>query len=565
MSSVFTEWLLLREMDEKKPPGKDKEGGDKGSAPAGPGGVSTSLKLGSNNDFAPFVVTDDPRNPEYPSHENLAPIIRAFKDASKVKVYDSMGPDGKPKPHNLPQKKLYLVGGPVRDHLMKQTPNDLDLVTDATPDEIRMILRDAGFKEVGGPKGTQSGGGSGQGPANRNEGVPGKPTNGTPGKTTSNGGGPPSSSAGQGPKWYMVKGRDKTGKDFVFSVHVNGQEFDLATFRKDHGGDGRHPDQMEFGSHQDDASRRDLTINSMYLLLTNDNGPNTDVSDFHGGIHALMNGNVSFVGNPEDRLKEDYLRALRYARFAAKFGKGKVDPQVAQVIKTMGPDIADNVSPERIREEFLKGLKYEDVDPAQFIKIYKDLGLLDIVFPGLQMKLDKPEDFPTERDPALLMSQLFKGNDPKMIQAVLRNGKWSNQEQGRVGFLHNILNLSPATDPDTLERHMNDYKHSGVMDKAVEGWFSKNRKDAPHLIQAFLAHAKSPRVNAVRKNGETGFPEVDPDFMDLFDQMSGKPKPGMEMEVGKRKRKKEHSNFMAVLKSVMKQAAPDKKPEKKSD
>jgi hypothetical protein len=377
--------------------------------------------------------------------------------------------------------------------------------------------------------------------------------------------GPPKTSAGQGPKWYKVKGRDKTGKDFVFMVHVNGQEFDLATFRKDHGGDGRHPDQMEFGSQQDDASRRDLTINSMYLALTNDNGPNADVSDFHGGIHALMNGQVSFVGKPEERLKEDYLRALRYARFAAKFGKGKVDPQVAAVIKKMGPDIAENVSAERIREEFLKGLKYEDVDPAQFIKIYKDLGLLDIVFPGLQMKLDKPEDFPSDRDPALLLSHLFKGNDPKMIQAVMRNGKWSNQEQGRVGFLHKILSLSPATDPDTLEKHMTDYKHSGVMDKAVEGWFSKNRKDAPHLIQAFLAHAKSPRVSAVKKNGETGFPEVDPGFMDLFDQMSGKPKPGMEQEVGKRKKKKEHSNFQAVLKSVMKQGPPDKKSEKKDD
>lgn len=536
-------------MDEKKPPGK--ESGDKGGS--SPGGVSTSLKLGSNNDFAPFVVTDDPRNPEYPSHENLAPIIRAFKDASKVKVYDSLDPKGQPKPHNLPQKKLYLVGGPVRDHLMKQTPNDLDLVTDATPDEIRMVLRDAGFKEVGDKPNL---GGQGAGASSP------KPTGPKAGGPPAIGAGGGPKTTGSGPKWFKVKGKDKTGKDFVFMVHVNGQEFDLATFRKDHGSDGRHPDHMEFGSHADDSARRDLTINSMYLALTNDNGPNADVSDFHGGIHALMNGDVSFVGNAEERLSEDYLRALRYARFAAKFGKGKVNPEVAKLIKGMGPKIIENVSPERIREEFLKGLKYEDVDPAQFLKIYKDLGLLDIVFPGLQIKLDKPEDYPTDHDPALLMSHLFKGNDPKMIQAVLRNGKWSNQEQGRVGFLHDILNLSPATDPDTLEKHLHSYKQSGIMDKAVEGWFSKNRKDAPHLIQAFLAHAKSPRINAVRKNGETGFAEVDPDFMDLFDQMSGKPKPGMEQEVGKRKKNKEHANFQAVLKAIMRPEPSSKSPKK---
>lgn len=512
----FTEYVLLRELDEKKSPDDDKSG--KGSS-----SVSTSMKLGSNNEFQPFVVTDDPRNQKYPSHENLAPIVRAFKDASKIKVYDSLGKDGKSKPHTLPQKKLYLVGGPVRDHLSKQTPKDIDLATDATSDEIRMVLKDAGFKEVGDKD-----------------------------KSTGSA------------RWFKVKGRDKTGKDFVFMVHVNGEEFDLATFRKDHASsDGRHPDQMDFGSHAEDASRRDLTINSMYLTLTNDNGPNTDITDFHGGVHDLAQNNVKFVGNAKDRLGEDNLRALRYARFAAKFGKGKVDPEIAAHIKEMGPEIQKSVSPERIREEFLKGLKYEDVDPATYIKIYKDMGLLDVVFPGIKMKLNKPEDYPTDRDPALLIAHMFKGNDPHYIQQVLKAGKWNNQEQGRVGFLHDILNLSPATDPDTLEKHLHSYKQSGVMDKAVEGWFSKNRKDAPQLIKAFLAHAHSPRISVVKKNDETGFPDIDPGFLDLFDQMSGKPLPGKEQEVGKRKKNKEHQNFQRVLKHATKEHEDQKATSKK--
>jgi tRNA nucleotidyltransferase/poly(A) polymerase len=527
-------------MDEKGEPKGDKsQGGDKGGS-TGPGGVSTSLKLGSNNDFTPFVVTDDPRNPEYPSHENLAPIIRAFKDSSKVKVYDSMDPKGQPKPHNLPQKKLFLVGGPVRDHLMKQTPKDLDLASDATPDEIRMILRDAGFKEIN--DGSRSSKSSG-----KNEAAP------TSAKA-------PAAPSGEGTRIFYVKGRDQTGKDFVFGVKVNGQEFDLATFRKDHGSanDGRNPESMEFGSQGDDSSRRDLTINSMYLALTNDNGPNTDVSDFHGGVHALMNGNVSFVGNAEDRLGEDNLRALRYARFAAKFGKGKVDPQVAAVIKKMGPQIKQSVSPERVREEFLKGLGYEDVDPAKYIKIYKDLGLLDTVFPGMAVKLDKDEDYPQDRDPAMVIAHLLKGNDPKAIGDMMKNGKWSNQEQGRVGFLHDILNLSPASDPDTLDKHMTGYKTSGIMDKAVEKWWNQHNKGNPSLIQAFLAHSKGPRVQVVKKGDDTSFPEVDPDFMDLFDIMSGKPKPGMEQEVGKRKKSKEHQGFQNTLKKVS-TAPKDKK------
>lgn len=486
----FNEWFLLRELDEKK---------TKENKPAKVG-VSTSIKLGNNNEFPPFVITDDPRHPEYPSHENLAPVVQAFLDASKVKVYDSISSDGKNKSHNLSKKKLFLVGGSVRDHLTNQSSANLELATDATSDEIRMILHDAGFKEIG-PKETSS-----------------------------------------KQKWFSVKRKDKKGKEFVFNLNVNGENFELSTFRKAHA-----PDNIEFGSHQDDANRRDMNINSMYLNLTNPNGPNSDLIDFHGGIHSLINGDIKFIGNPEEKIGEDYLRALRYARFAAKFGKGNLNPQIASLIKKVGPQIAQNVDPSKIREEFLKGLKYEDVDPSKFIKIYKDLGLLDICFPGL-----KPDDCDgSNRDPALLIASLFKNNDPKNVKNVLQKGTWSSQEQGRVKFLQDILNLSPATDPDTFQRYIDDYKQSGILDKSVEDWFVKNRKDDPDLIRAFLTHVKSPKISVVYHNDDQEFPQVHPDFSDLFNPLNLKPLPGMESVVESRKKQKNHECFLETYSAIL--------------
>jgi tRNA nucleotidyltransferase/poly(A) polymerase len=289
----FSEYIILRET-------LDTTGEDQQAATKPPiQGVSTSVVLGKNNNFKPFVVADDSRNPDFPKNKNLAPIIRAFKDSKKVRVYDSISRDGEPKAHTLGAKALFMVGGAVRDHLKGKTPKDIDLATDATPDEIRMILADAGFTEL----------------------KKGRSIHDLP---------PDVDRA----RFFYVKGQDNNGNDFVFGVKVNGQEFELATFRKDsHSSDGRRPNEMSFGSHYDDAARRDLTFNSMYIALTNDNGPNSKLTDFHGGIHDLQNGNVKFVGNPDDRLEEDLLRALRYARFAAKLGGGNIDPNIEKAIK----------------------------------------------------------------------------------------------------------------------------------------------------------------------------------------------------------------------------------------
>jgi tRNA nucleotidyltransferase/poly(A) polymerase len=500
----FREYILLREMDEKGNGSEKKPG------------ITSSIVLGKDNGFKPFIVTDDNRNPAYPSNKNLAPIVRAFQDSKKVKVYNSISKDGEAKPHTLGSKTLYMVGGAVRDHLKGKTPHDIDLATDASPDEIRMILSDNGFKEL---HKDRSGASSPDG------------------------------------KVFYVKGKDKAGTDFVFGVKVGGQEFELATFRKDsHGSDGRFPDQMSFGGHADDAARRDLTINSLYLLLNNPDGPNNQITDFHGGVHDLEGGNVKFVGKAEDRLEEDLLRALRYARFAARFGGGKIDPEVAKKIKEVAPKIRNVISPERIQQEFVKGLENDDTDPVKLVQIYKQLGLLEVVFPGMSIKLDTLEDYPKDRDRAVVVASLLRGNHPSVIEKALREGKWKNEDITRVAFLHKILSLHPNMNADDLDGFLHGYNRSGIMGRSVEAWWNHNKKGNPELLRAFLDFAKNPRVKTTLLDDETGDEKMNPDFSHLFNPIDNNPLPGMGQMIGKLKRDKEHGNFLDLYRSYQPRA-----------
>src|SRR5581483_9405535 len=112
--------------------------------------ASSEIKLTPDADFKPFIVDGE-------NHTNLRVIVKAFLDSDKVAL---PGPDGYPQKlttldpakgatsPKLKKKTLYLVGGAVRDHLLNKTPKDYDLATDASPDEIRLILRSAGFTET---------------------------------------------------------------------------------------------------------------------------------------------------------------------------------------------------------------------------------------------------------------------------------------------------------------------------------------------------------------------------------------------------------------------------------
>ena len=143
----------------------------------------------------------------------------------------------------------------------------------------------------------------------------------------------------------------ETGKQFlVFNLNYNGNDYEIANFRKDgYSSDGRRPDEVSIGTIQEDSERRDFTINSIYYNI---NGVKANYSS----VLDIINKKIRFVGNPDDRLKEDYLRGWRFLRFANTFkNKGfSVDEKSMKAIRRNWDNIYNASNPTRVMLELEK-------------------------------------------------------------------------------------------------------------------------------------------------------------------------------------------------------------------
>jgi poly(A) polymerase len=181
------------------------------------------------------------------------------------------------------------------------------------------------------------------------------------------------------------------GKSFgVIVVVMDGEEIEVATFRQDStGSDGRRPDSVTFCSMEDDAHRRDFTINGLFYDPLLDK-----IYDCVGGIEDLHAGIIRFIGNPDDRIIEDKLRLLRAIRFSAKLGF-KIDPDSLAAVKRHASEITQ-VSAERIADDLLKILRVGNYRKA--IDLLFETGLVDHILPELRAleKCEQPLDYHPE-------------------------------------------------------------------------------------------------------------------------------------------------------------------------
>ncbi len=209
----------------------------------------------------------------------------------------------------------YFAGGCVRDMLLGLHPKDFDIVTDATPDQIEELFSHT---------------------------IP-------------------------------------VGKQFgVIMVIENGHHFEVATFRSDSGySDGRRPDAVIFTHPENDARRRDFTINGMFYDPVEEK-----YLDFVEGRKDLEARLIRFIGNPEERILEDHLRLLRAIRFKNQLDF-QYEPDTYAAIQKYAPLILEKVSRERIRDEFIKMLKHSP-RPSLAFEDLSHLGLLKLIIPELE-------------------------------------------------------------------------------------------------------------------------------------------------------------------------------------
>ena len=197
------------------------------------------------------------------------------------------------------------------------------------------------------------------------------------------------------------------GKAFgVIVVVQDGTETEVATFRADGGyQDGRRPDSIEFCGAEEDAKRRDFTVNGMFYDPVEDR-----VIDYVEGQADLKKKIIRAIGDPEKRFTEDHLRMLRAVRFAHTLGF-EIEPATRAAIQKHAPDLA-KISAERIENEFSRTLT-ESLRPGDALRELVALGLMNCIIPEILPMIgqEQPPQFHPEGDVfehTVLMLNLMK-------------------------------------------------------------------------------------------------------------------------------------------------------------
>lgn len=495
----FQEYKLLRESEDKS-----SSGGDLGGA------VGTKVSLGDNNQFPAFEISDDPKSEHYGKNKNLAPIVRAFRQGANWgwSRDDSTGSD---KPVKINGKKLYLSGGAVRDHLMGKKARNVELATNGSPDEVYHILKQNGFEFVNDKGGDNE-----------------KTARVSPNRKEGN------------RQYFWVKKGNKTGRPFVFGIKVNEDEFDLEVFMKTPRG--MVDKDPEPGTHAEDAAGRDFTINGMYILLSQDNGPNKELTDFHGGIHHLTGKRVSAIGDMGSKFKEDPSRIMRYVRMLTQYGDAsKVPEEEKETIKKSASGLS-KLDRKVLMDEFKKGMDKDDVDARGYLKTYRDLGLLDQLFPGKMIDTELPKELSELGDKHMPMAWMLRMNDPSTLEDLGLDKK----DLQKLGFLIKSLGINDNMDGNGLSELTTGYLSSGVSSRKLREFTTKLGRIDSAVVDAFLNYAKQPRVK-VFLTKEDGSEAISDDFLDLVDPFTGKQD---HHEIDERKKTLELSRFRQQIEAM---------------
>ncbi len=160
---------------------------------------------------------------------------------------------------------------------------------------------------------------------------------------------------------------------------LHGQGYEITSLRRDVSTDGRCATVAFSDDWAEDAARRDFTFNAIYAAA--DGG----VFDYHGGVADAAAGLVRFIGVAEDRIREDYLRILRFFRFYAQFGRGDFDAEGVAACRVLATGMA-TLSRERVTQEFGKLLLASQPLPA--LRAMQEFAILPQVLP-LTLDLDR--------------------------------------------------------------------------------------------------------------------------------------------------------------------------------
>jgi tRNA nucleotidyltransferase/poly(A) polymerase len=371
--------------------------------------------------------------------------MKRFKDFQKMKMNlpkDILDLNTIFKSNN---KELFVCGGAVRDFIMNQIPHDIDLVTNAKPNEIIDILKN------------------------------------------------------------NYSNFDLQGKQFgvirVFTKDIP-EGIEIASYRKDlvRGRDNKGDHQkvdVDTADIYSDSQRRDLTQNALYYDI--DKG---EIVDLVGGIDDIDNNIISAVGNASERFNEDRLRILRTIRFAAR-NQSKISSTTIEAIQNdkrlRNISSIDDVSQERIIEEFEKAIQWsksnKDLNSLHhYLHLLDEFELFDEMFPNLNININNINTF----NLVIIYALLFRNNDISTLKIKLPEFKVPGKYWKPACFLLSLKRY--VEDLDKLELLYKEKNRYDVDNKTISE-FAKLINFNNKYLKAFLKYETTINAEELKKLG----------------------------------------------------------------
>lgn len=354
-------------------------------------------------------------------------------------------------------KSAYAVGGCARDSIMGRTPDDWDITTSATPDEMLEIFAREGIRTI--PTGLSHG---------------------------------------------------------TVSVLLDGVTYECTTYRIEGSySDSRHPDFVSFTRDiRDDLSRRDFTVNAIAIH------PSGELIDVFGGMADIENRIIRCVGDPKERFTEDALRILRAIRFSATLGfkidkatfdaafitkKGLANVSIERKMTEIGKMITSSGADEGIKNMFklglenyiIKGLKKPKISllsvPATFESRMAALlsGTKDVDLTSLKLSKKQVSGIST-----LLEKPIFDGEDDSEILARRVIRRYGDQTREVCEF-HGRMSLKSL-----VEKEISRGACVSISSLAINGTHLISMGVERHKISSYLTEALELVIECPEKNNE---------------------------------------------------------------
>jgi poly(A) polymerase len=322
-----------------------------------------------------------------------------------------------------------LVGGCVRNILIFESSTDIDIATQVEPEQVMLLLRKSGVKCI--PTGIKHG---------------------------------------------------------TITAIYQKQHYEITTLRRDVETFGRHAEVAFTDDWEEDAKRRDFTMNAMFIDM------NGNLYDYYKGQQDLAQKLIRFVGDPEARIHEDYLRILRYFRFYSYFGGNNLDKDSIKACEKLAYNM-DKLSGERIQLEMLKIISSKFAMEA--LALMNKTSVLKVL--ELEIRNDKFWGYRLGADSIVNLAALLRCCAKPHDTLVYIKSRWklANKTYDLLDFLVNL-----PFEADDVNQYQLRLLYQHGLEKYIAGVKLLAVETKPLLVDKLIAQAESAVVPKFPINGD---------------------------------------------------------------